>query len=147
EDLNDKLLESIDKEKLEEYKDRLQQLRLDLLKSVFFEVLFLKLTSDQLRNRILEQFHKKLAKQQGDLEKLQQGASGITEDMLKENREKLERTAYANSLINALGYLCSNEAEVGVQLEKLLAGYPQAAAGTMAQRGLDPSASINQPGI
>ena len=114
---------------------------------MFFEVLFLKLTSDQLRNRILEQFHKKLAKQQGDLEKLQQGASGITEEMLKENREKLERTAYANSLINALGYLCSNEAEVGVQLEKLLAGYPQAAAGTMAQRGLDPSASINQPGI
>jgi len=125
EDLNNKLLESVGKEKLEQYKARLEQLSLDVLKTVFFEVLFLRLTSDDLRNRILDQFHKKLARQQVDLEKLQKGSAGITDDMLKEHREKLERTAYASSLLTALGYLCSNEAQIGEQLDKLLARYPE----------------------
>jgi len=136
EDLNNKLLETVGKEKIEEYKARLQQLSLDLLKGVFFEVLFLELTSDDLRNRILDQFHKTLARQQGDLDKLQQGAAGMSDDMLKENREKLERKAYAGSLLNALAYLCSNENEVGAHVERLLLAHGQASAAAPAQPGL-----------
>ena len=129
EKINEQMLSSIGKEKLDKLARRLEELSPDNLKSKFLDVLLLKLGSGDLRSRIREQLRKKLADMQQELEQLQKDTPDIPARQISQEQDRLERKIYAASLITALGYLCSNSGELNRKVEELLAGEPVLAAG------------------
>jgi hypothetical protein len=118
--LNRKLIASIGNDQLEQFKVRLQQLSVDGVKNLFFDVLFLKVTNDDLRNRVHAQLQKGLAQSKASLATMKQ--EGLDEAAVQENEKRQEQKVYAESLITALGYLSSSERDLRERMDRLLNG-------------------------
>lgn len=123
--LNRKLIASIGSDHLQQFKDQLQQISLTALKNLFFEVLFLKVTNDDLRNRMHAQLQKGLAQSKATLATMKQ--EGLDETVVQENEKRQEQQVYAESLITALGYLSSSERDLSERMDRLLSGMAEAA--------------------
>src|SRR5262249_7184217 len=91
--LNRKLIASIGNDNLQQFKDQLQQISLTALKILFFEVLFLKVTNDDLRNRMHAQLQRGLAQSKATLATMKQ--EGLDEIVVQENERKQEQQVYA----------------------------------------------------
>lgn len=119
--INEQILNDIGKAKLDELTARLKSLNSDRLKSMFFDVLLLRLSNGDLRNRIREQLRKKLDGAQNELESLRKDFGGMTKEQLQERKEELDREMYSQSLLKALSYLYLNERELSKQVTLMLA--------------------------
>jgi hypothetical protein len=109
-ELNGILMKRIGTERLSRYRDFLKQYDLKYLKQCFCEIVLLTLDSEGARNRLLDEVKGKL--------------KGLDDPNLQADRDAIERGLYAEYLITALGYICSNEDDIRQYLRQMGFGDP-----------------------
>ena len=120
EQLNERLLHRMGDARLKSYKEHLKQFDLSFLKSRFFEVLFLELKNDALRNRIREQLAKQMKQISGQV---------------GSNLDEVERALYADFYVTAVGYLSKDENDFWGRLVAAGFGAPASREDRMEEAG------------